>query len=125
MPDGPTRSTSVRRPATCRPPATSWSTLPLATRTVANSLPLTDEVKRYAAARHDAAYWTTMMDGQDFNRMDKLDTGRFNRGLWEGLMGSNVRYPTDRHRRQMSTNREALLRAADTSGVVGHQQERR
>jgi hypothetical protein len=37
------------------------------------------------------------MDGQDFKREDNLDTVRFNRMLWAGLMGEDVPYPTDRH----------------------------
>ena len=85
--------------------------LPLTARTAANSLPLTERVKRFAGPRGDSAYWAARMEGQDFNKMDNLDTDRFNRVLWEGLMGPDLPYPTVRHGRQMSTDREALLRA--------------
>jgi hypothetical protein len=37
---------------------------------------------------HNAAYWEKVMKGQNFSREDDLDVGRFNRALWEGLMGS-------------------------------------
>ena len=84
--------------------------LPLPARAAASSLPLTDIVKRYAQPRHDAAYWEEKMKGQDFNRMDNLDTDVFNRVLWEGLMGADVPYPTARHGRNLSTNRKALQR---------------
>ncbi|MGH8652608.1 MAG: hypothetical protein ACREYE_10765 [Gammaproteobacteria bacterium] len=46
---------------------------------------------------------------QDFLTMDNLDTDRFNRVLWEELMGPDVPYPTHRHGRQLSRNRKALL----------------
>jgi hypothetical protein len=84
--------------------------LPLPAATVANSLPLTDRVKRFSAPRHNAEYWTTVMGEQDFNRMDNLDTNRFNRVLWDGLVGPGVPYPTERHGRQMSNGRASLLR---------------
>jgi YVTN family beta-propeller protein len=51
----------------------------------------------YAAlkAGHDAAYWERVMKGQNFAREDDLDTEKFNRALWEGLMGSKP-YPMTR-----------------------------
>ena len=55
------------------------------------------------------------MAGQDFKREDNLDTVRFNRALWAGLMGEDVPYPTERHGRDLSRNREALLKAAEAS----------
>lgn len=83
--------------------------LPLPARTAANSLPFTERAKRYATSRHSAAYWEEKMRGQDFLTMDNLDTDRFNRVLWEGLMGPDVPYPTHRHGLQLSRNRKALL----------------
>jgi YVTN family beta-propeller protein len=41
---------------------------------------------------HNAAYWEKVMKGQNFAREDDLDVGRFNRALWQGLMGSTP-YP--------------------------------
>jgi YVTN family beta-propeller protein len=51
----------------------------------------------YAAlkAGHNAAYWERVMKGQNFAREDDLDTEKFNRALWEGLMGSKP-YPMTR-----------------------------
>ena len=63
--------------------------------------------------RRDADYWAKAMEGQDFKREDNLDTARFNRVLWAGLMGEDVPYPTERHGRQMSQNRQALLQSAE------------
>ena len=57
------------------------------------------------------------MKGQDFNRMDNLDTDRFNRVLWEGLKGADVPYPTVRHGRNLSTNRKALPGVTDPIGL--------
>jgi hypothetical protein len=48
------------------------------------------------------------MSGQDFNRMDNLDTNRFNQALWKGLKGPDVPYPTVRHGANMAANRNAL-----------------
>jgi hypothetical protein len=42
---------------------------------------------------HDAAYWEKVMKGQNFAREDAIDVVRFNRALWQGLMGS-APYPT-------------------------------
>lgn len=41
---------------------------------------------------HGAAYWERVMRGQRFDREDMLDTDRFNRALWKGIMGSRP-YP--------------------------------
>ena len=37
--------------------------------------------------RHSADWWSAAMAGQDFSSEDKLDTAKFNRALWLGLMG--------------------------------------
>ena len=87
--------------------------LPLPNKTAANSLPLTDMVRRFSAPRHDAGYWAAAMQGQDFSRMDNLDTNRFNRALWEGLKGPEIAYPTMRHGRNMSQNRRQLPGVTD------------
>jgi hypothetical protein len=52
------------------------------------------------------------MEGQDFKREDNLDTERYNRALWSGLMGDDVPYPAERHGRDLSRNRAALLKRA-------------
>jgi DNA-binding beta-propeller fold protein YncE len=86
--------------------------LPLPSPNTANSLPPTDWTRRFSVSRGDAKYWTKAMEGQDFKREDHLDTERFNRALWSGLMGDDVPYPTERHGRDLSRNRSALLRRA-------------
>jgi hypothetical protein len=87
--------------------------LPLPARSAANSLPSTERARRFSVPRRDAEYWTKAMAGQDFKREDNLDTVRLNRALWAGLMGENVPYPTERHGRDLSRNRAALLKAAE------------
>jgi DNA-binding beta-propeller fold protein YncE len=86
--------------------------LPLPSPNTANSLPPTDWTRRFSVSRGDAKYWTKAMEGQDFKREDHLDTERFNRALWSGLMGDDVPYPTERHGRDLSRNRSALLKRA-------------
>ena len=60
--------------------------------------------------RHDAAWWEEKSKGLDFSVEDNLDVDRFNRILWEGLMGEGVPYPTERSGRDLRRNREELLR---------------
>lgn len=67
--------------------------LPLPPRTARNSLPATAETARYAHSRRTAAYWSTVMAGQDFSSEDRLDTQRFNRALWMGLRGIDYSVP--------------------------------
>jgi DNA-binding beta-propeller fold protein YncE len=86
--------------------------LPLPSPSAANSLPPTDRTRRFSVPRGDAEYWTKAMEGQDFKREDNLDTERYNRALWSGLMGDDVPYPTERHGRDLSRNRAALLKRA-------------
>jgi hypothetical protein len=89
--------------------------LPLPTATAANSLPVSDRVGRFSKPRQTAGYWAKAMEGQNFNREDNLDTVKFNRVLWEGLMGSDVPYPAVRHGRDLSRKRDQLLKAADAA----------
>ena len=83
--------------------------LPLPQRTAHNSLPLTQKVLAYSKPKQNAAYWDTAMRGQDFTVEDKLDEPRFNRSLWAGLKGA-VPYPAVRHGRDLSANRNAVLK---------------
>ncbi len=52
------------------------------------SVPRTQAV----ASLHDGAWWAAHTRGMDFRGPDRVDAGRFNRVLWEGLMGG-VAYP--------------------------------
>jgi len=73
---------------------------------------------------HDAAWWTAHTKGFDFSREDRVDPEKFNRVLWEGLMGDKP-YPTTRSGLDLSHNREQLLKAntlpngKDVAGKTG------
>jgi DNA-binding beta-propeller fold protein YncE len=66
------------------------------------------ESGRYARSAHSAAYWAAKTRGFDFTVEDDLDTPRFNRILWRGLMGK-LPYPTGRDGRDLRENRGPLL----------------
>ena len=83
--------------------------LPLPEPTATNSLEKSRQNMTYTKPKHDSAYWETAMRGQDFTQEDKLDEPRFNRALWSGLKGA-VPYPAVRHGRDLSKDREALLK---------------
>lgn len=59
---------------------------------------------------HDAAWWDAHTKGFDFSQEDRVDPEKFNRVLWEGLMGDNP-YPTTRSGLDLRHNREQLLKA--------------
>ena len=44
---------------------------------------------------HDAAWWEAKTKGMDFSQEDRVDADKFNRIIWEGLMGDKP-YPTVR-----------------------------
>jgi len=68
------------------------STLPiLAKKNVETGLGF-DSVPR---PTHDAAWWESKTKGFDFSVEDRIDSEKFNRILWEGLMGDKP-YPTTR-----------------------------
>ncbi|HKF52322.1 MAG TPA: hypothetical protein VKB26_08425, partial [Candidatus Acidoferrales bacterium] len=64
----------------------------------------------YAKPRHDAAYWADKTKGMDFSVEDRIDPAKFNRIVWEGLVGKDVPYPTARDGRNLRGNREELLK---------------
>jgi len=64
----------------------------------------------YAKPRHDAAYWAEKAKGMDFSVEDRVDPAKFNRIVWEGLVGKDVPYPTVRDGRNLRGNREELLK---------------
>jgi hypothetical protein len=86
------------------------SQLPVPAKTALNSLPDTKRNLLAAKSRHSAQWWAKRMEGQNFDKEDDLDTVDYNRVLWEGLKGKNVPYPTVRDGRDLSQNREALLK---------------
>jgi DNA-binding beta-propeller fold protein YncE len=58
----------------------------------------------------DADYWAGKTSGFDFSAEDKLDSSAFNLVLWNGLKGESQPYPTERDGRDLSQDREKLLR---------------
>ena len=86
------------------------STLPLPKATAENSLPRAGHVLASARDRHTAAWWQKRLGDMDYDEEDKLDTPRFNRELWKGIMGSRP-YPLERSGKDLRQNREALLSA--------------
>jgi hypothetical protein len=82
------------------------------------SLPITTSMldrhllkPRFLKPTHGGAYWASVMNGFDFSVEDHLDSARYNRVLWKGLMGDRA-YPTLRDGRDLRLNREALLKQA-------------
>jgi YVTN family beta-propeller protein len=86
------------------------STLPLPKATAENSLPRTRRFLASAGNRHTAAWWQKRLGDMDYDEEDKLDTPRFNRELWKGIMGSRP-YPLERSGKDLRENREVLLAA--------------
>jgi YVTN family beta-propeller protein len=84
--------------------------LPLPMATAKNTLKKNALSAFYAKPMHDAAYWAAKTEGFDFSREDRVDAAKYNLIQWQGLVGENVPYPTVRDRRDLSKNREALLR---------------
>jgi hypothetical protein len=84
------------------------SQLPLPKATAENSLPRSSHVLASAQDRHTGAYWQKKLGDMDYDEEDKLDTPRFNRELWKGIMGKKP-YPTERSGKNLRENREALL----------------
>ena len=86
------------------------SQLPLPPSTALNSLPRSPRVLAFAADKHNAAYWQKRLGDMDYDEEDKLDTARFNRELWKGMMGKQP-YPKQRPGQNLRENRQALLAA--------------
>jgi DNA-binding beta-propeller fold protein YncE len=86
------------------------STLPLPKATAENSLPRAAHVLASARDRRTAAWWQKKLGDMDYDEEDKLDTPRFNRELWKGIMGARP-YPAERSGKDLRQNRDALLAA--------------
>jgi hypothetical protein len=85
------------------------SELPLPAATAENSLPRTPAVLAWARDKHDAAYWHKRLGDQDYDEEDKLNTPRFNKEIWKGMMGKKP-YPNVRGGQDLRAGRSALLR---------------
>jgi YVTN family beta-propeller protein len=75
-----------------------------------SQLPLPAPAKPLALVRerHDFRWWQRRLGDMDYDVEDKLDTARFNRELWKGMMGDKP-YPTQRSGKDLRENRQALL----------------
>jgi hypothetical protein len=58
---------------------------------------------------HDAAWWEAKTKGFDFSQEDRVDPDKFNRVIWEGLMGDRP-YPTVRSGADLRQNRDQILK---------------
>ncbi|HLI76189.1 MAG TPA: alkaline phosphatase family protein [Acidobacteriaceae bacterium] len=58
---------------------------------------------------HNAEWWAAHTKGMDFSVEDHLDSAKFNRVVWGGVMGANKAYPYFRTGTDLSQNRSALL----------------
>jgi len=74
---------------------------------------------------HDADWWEAKTKGFDFTQEDRVDADKFNRVIWEGLMGERP-YPTVRSGADLRQNREQLLKntashstTTETVGKIG------
>jgi YVTN family beta-propeller protein len=94
-----------------------WSftaTVPAALRKSALPLPPEIGVRHadaagcYDAPRRTPDWWARAMRGQDFSTEDRLDTARFNRALWRGLMG-DAPEPAAASGADLRVDRAALL----------------
>jgi DNA-binding beta-propeller fold protein YncE len=82
--------------------------LPLPARAAAEPVPNVARMLAESRNRHPAAWWQKRLGGMDYEEEDKLDTPRFNRVLWQGVMGGRP-YPARRSGKNLRENREALL----------------
>ena len=90
------------------------SELPLPPASAADRLPGTG-ARAFARDRHPSAYWQKRLGDMDYDEEDKLDTPRFNRELWKGMMGDRP-YPLMRSGKDLRVDREALLAAYGIGG---------
>lgn len=92
--------------------------LPLPPKTAMNSLKPDALAAFYAKPRHDASYWAKNTAGFNFDRADQLDAPKYNLIQWQGIVGENVPYPSERSGRDLSKHRAALLKQWRTSRLA-------
>lgn len=97
------------------PNQASWTysaRVPAVLRKTQLPLPKAKKSEQSQAVMRDSTYWASKTAGFDFSAEDKLDSERFNQVLWNGLKGENQPYPTERDGRDLSQDREKVLREA-------------
>jgi YVTN family beta-propeller protein len=92
--------------------------LPLPPATAKNTLKKNTLSAFYAKPTHDAAYWAAKTEGFDFSREDRVDAAKYNLIQWQGLFGESVPYPAVRDGRDLSKNRDALLKQWRRSRIL-------
>ncbi len=60
---------------------------------------------------HNAQWWAAHTRGMDFSVEDHLPTARFNRVVWQGVMGAEKPYTTERSGKDLSVNRAQFLKS--------------
>jgi DNA-binding beta-propeller fold protein YncE len=85
------------------------SHLPLAAATAAVASSNDSTAETYAEPLHDAAWWAEKTKGFDFSAEDKIDAGKYNLLLWQGLLGDGTPYPAERTGRDLRHHRKRLL----------------
>jgi DNA-binding beta-propeller fold protein YncE len=58
--------------------------------------------------RHDSAYWERVTSGLDFTAQDRVDSERFNLILWQGMMGGDKPYPSERSGKDLRQQRTSV-----------------
>jgi len=90
----------------------TWSYTAVPPAPIARELGIAFGQTRLAPPFHDAhpaAYWARRTRGFDWSQEDRIPTALFNQILWQGLSGG-APYPFARSRKDMSRDRDALLR---------------
>ncbi len=97
---------------------TSWTFTAIPSALLSGTtLPITSMLDRHLLKpkllrpTHSATYWASVMKGFDLSVADHLDSARYNRVLWKGLMG-DVPYPSLRDGRDLRLNRDVILKQA-------------
>jgi DNA-binding beta-propeller fold protein YncE len=76
---------------------------------VANASSALNAPAAYHRPLHDAAWWEEKTKGFDFSAEDKIDAGKYNLILWQGLVGDATPYPVERSGRDLRRHRAKLL----------------
>ncbi len=77
------------------------------------SLPIPSSTSNHTSipqSTHSSAYWAAATKGMDFSAEDRIDFNRYNRILWQGLMGNRL-YPETPSGLDLRKNRAALLKS--------------
>lgn len=73
------------------------------------ALPLPPATVAYNTVKplHDFRYWVAATRGMDFSKEDRIDSAKYNRVLWKGIMG-NKPYPVHRSGKDMTVSAQMI-----------------